>query len=394
MKYFGYNPKLEGYPNLFKKKEVRRDANLIRNKKMKIGMMCLWNVANGPSIHAELVGRAWVKLGHQLRIFSAQKHPDARPTFQKDEDFVIRHFRVDDVIPVTRATSFDPFPLLNEEYDVFIAQNVERLPAERLLEVFPKIKEKALTVQIVHEGKAPEDPLYYKFDWDIIVCFDQRYKDNLVKSFPAEKIHMIPYPYHPLKLGDKGEARKKLGLPPDDKIVFSFGFRPEDVVSVLPVLKDVVKEYPFRYMIIANPRSNLDELREAKKKYDFVDLQVKPLPLDELYNFLHASDALLIHRESSKKYRAVLSSSVCQVLGSGCPILFHESNYVELYEDVIIKYRDFEDMKVKLINLFQNKFDLKRIEDFLEDNKAERIAERFLQLFEELMKIRKEGRRR
>jgi hypothetical protein len=29
---------------------------------MKIGMMCLWNAANGPSIHAELVGRAWVKL--------------------------------------------------------------------------------------------------------------------------------------------------------------------------------------------------------------------------------------------------------------------------------------------------------------------------------------------
>ena len=103
---------------------------------------------------------------------------------------------------------------------------------------------------------------------------------------------------------------------------------------------------------------------------------------------------MLSHRESSNKYRAVLSSSVCQVLGSGCPILFHESNYVELYEDLIIKYRDFEDMKVKLINLFQNKFDLKRIEDFLEDNKAERIAERFLQLFEELMKIRKEGRRR
>jgi len=30
---------------------------------MKIGMMCLWNAANGPSIHAELVGRAWVELG-------------------------------------------------------------------------------------------------------------------------------------------------------------------------------------------------------------------------------------------------------------------------------------------------------------------------------------------
>jgi len=81
---------------------------------MKIGMMCLWNAANGPSIHAELVGRAWVKLGHQLRVFSATEHPDARPTLQRDEDFVIRHFSVDEVIPITRAICFDPSPLLSK----------------------------------------------------------------------------------------------------------------------------------------------------------------------------------------------------------------------------------------------------------------------------------------
>lgn len=356
---------------------------------MKIGMMCLWNAANGPSIHAELVGRAWVKLGHQLRVFSAKKHPDARPTSQKDEDFVIRHFSVDKVIPFTRATHFTPSPLLDEEYEVFVGQNVERLPAERLLEVFPKIKERAVTVQVVHEGKAPEDPLFYKFDWDAIVCFDQRYKDYLVKSFPAEIIHMIPYPYHSLELGDKEEARKKLGLPLDQKIVFSFGFRPKDVVSVLPAMKDVAEEYPLRYVIIVNSESDVGELCESKKEYNFVDIQVKSLPLDELYTYLHASDALLIHRESSQKYKAVMSSSVCQVLGSGCPILFHKSNYVELHGDEIVKYRDFEDMKAKLIDLFNNEFDIKRVVAFLKDHKDEKIAERFLQLFEELIETRK-----
>lgn len=355
---------------------------------MKIGMMCLWNAANGPSIHAELVGRAWAKLGHQLKIFSAKRHPDARPTFQKDEDFVIRCFSVDKVIPATRAAYFDPSLLLNEEYNVFVAQNVERLPAKKLLEIFPKIKERAVTIQIVHEGKAPKDTIYYKFDWDAIVCFDQRYKDYLVKSFPIEKIHMIPYPYHPLKLGDKEMSRKKIGLPLDKKIIFSFGFRPKDVVSVLPTLKKVAKEYPLRYMIIANPESDLGELRKAKEKHDFIDLQVRPIPLDELYDYLYASDVLLVHRESSQEYKAVVSSSVCQVLGSGCPILFHDSNFVELQGDEIVKYRDFEDMEVKLIGLFQGKFDLARVEAFLEDYNAERIAKRFLQLFEKLMKIR------
>jgi hypothetical protein len=352
---------------------------------MKIGMMCLWNAANGPSIHAELVGRAWVELGHHLRVFSAKKHPDARPASQIDEHFVIRHFSVDKVIPVTRAAWFDPSPILNEAYDVFVAQNVERLPAEKLLEIFPKIQERSVTVQVVHEGKAPEDPLYYKFDWDAIVCFDQRYKDYLVKSFPAEKIHMIPYPYHPLEPGDKEKARKNLEFRSDEKIVFSFGFRPADIVSVLPSLKDIAKEYPLRYVIIANPESDVGELREAKENYDFIDLQVRPLPIGELYTYLHASDALLIHRESSQKYKAVVSSSVCQVLGAGCPILFHESNYIELLGDEIIKYRDFEDMKAKLIDLFNSRFDLNKIQSFLEEHKAERIAEKYLLLFEGLI---------
>ena len=352
---------------------------------MKIGMMCLWNAANGPSIHAELIGRAWVKLGHQLKIFSAKKHPDARPTFQKDEDFVIRHFSVDEVIPFTRASYFDPSPLLNEEYKVFVTQNVERLPAKKLLEVFPIIKKKAITVQVVHEGKAPDDPLYYQFDWDAIVCFDHRYKDYLVKSFPAKKIHMISYPYHPLELGNKTEARKKLKLPLNEKIIFSFGFRSKEIVAVLSTLNDLAQEYPLRYLVISNPESELDELHKAKKKYNFIDLRVRALPLDELYDYLHASDVSLIHRESSQKCQAVLSSSVCQLLGSGCPILFHQSNYVELQGNEIIKYYDFEDMKTKLRGIFQGKFNLNIIKSFLKKYEAERVAEKFIKLFKKLI---------
>ena len=141
-------------------------------------------------------------------------------------------------------------------------------------------------------------------------------------------------------------------------------------------------------MIIANPESEVDVLREAQTTYGFIDLQVRPLTRHELYTYLHASDVLLIHRDSSQKYKAVVSSSVCQVLGSGCPILFHESNYIELHGDEIWKYRDFDEMKVKLIDLFNNKFDLSKVETFLEQHNAERIANRFLKLFEELMKNR------
>ena len=49
-------------------------------------------------------------------------------------------------------------------------------------------------------------------------------------------------------------------------------------------------------MVIANPESELDELYQAKKKYNFIDLKIKALPWDELYDYLYASDVLLIHR--------------------------------------------------------------------------------------------------
>jgi hypothetical protein len=62
---------------------------------------------------------------------------------------------------------------------------------------------------------------------------------------------------------------------------------------------------------------------------------------------------------------------------------------VELHGDEITKYRGFVDMKAKLADLFQGKFNVGTVEDFLKDHKAGRIAQTFLRLFEELMRTRK-----
>ena len=62
----------------------------------------------------------------------------------------------------------------------------------------------------------------------------------------------------------------------------------KDVISTLPYLNELTPEYPLRYVAIANPQSKLDELYQAKKKYNFIDLRVKALPLDELYDYLYA----------------------------------------------------------------------------------------------------------
>ncbi len=355
---------------------------------MKIGMMSLWNAANGASVHAELVGKAWMKAGHQLRVFSAKEHPDSRSIPKKKDDLVVRHFSVDQVTPVTRASWFDSHPLLEGDYEVFVAQNVERLPTRELLEIFPKIKEKAVTVQVVHEGRPPQDPLFYKFDWNAIVCFDERYRQYLVDFFPKEIIHIIPYPCHPLRLGDKVGARVKLGFQLNKKIIFSFGFRNKELIEVLPILEELTREQSLRYVILAYPGADNEILADTIKGYDFVDLRESAVNTHELYTYLHASDVFLIHRESSLRYKAVLSSTVALALGSGCPILYQDSNYVELHGNEVIKYLDFKDMKGKICALFETEYDIQPVAAYLDRNNAVRVAETFLRLFKELLEVR------
>ncbi len=351
---------------------------------MKIGFMTLWNAANGPSIHAELIGRELVNMGYEIKVFSAIEHPDARPTNQVDEDYVIRHFSVDRVIPITRAYYFDPNPLIDEDYDIFIAENVERLPTLELYELYPIIKDKAKTIMVVHEGAPSKDPLYYLFDWDAIVCFDERYVEYIGRYFPREKIHIIPYPCHPYKPGDKDKARDRLNLPKEYKIIMSYGFRPGDLIKILPAIAEVNKVYSLKYLIFVNPGSEDREIIKLRDRYDFIEVNIMALPLDLLYEYLYASDALIFYRESSK-YRGVLSSSVCLTLGSGCPILFSECNFVEKHGEEIIKYRDPNDLKDKLIKLFNEGFDDTPVKKFLEKRNARAIAEEYLKLFKKLV---------
>jgi len=45
--------------------------------------------------------------------------------------------------PIRGCGASIPKLILESDYEVLVAENVERLPAERLLEIFPKIREKA-----------------------------------------------------------------------------------------------------------------------------------------------------------------------------------------------------------------------------------------------------------
>lgn len=359
---------------------------------MKIALMSRWNTACGVSIHAEFVGREWVKKGHALTVFAPVETRDGkeRSVETKDEDYVVRNYSFRDLSVPFRSKEilFDPKPLLECDYEIFVVENLEKMPIKELLKVYPKIREKARTVLVIHEGSLPPNPDFYRFEWDRVVCFDERFKTLLKFALPPDKIDIIPFPCHPIAKGDKEKARRALDLPLDKKIIFTYGFRFENFLPVLPLLEELAGRYPLMYKVLMT-RSDIYRILKPilEQRFEFLRMSEEVPSIEKLYTYLHASDALLGYRGWA--YRAVVSSVVYTCLGSGCPIVYSDCDYVSMLGDEILKYANEEELRQKLIRVFEGGESLSRAlgaaERYVKNNSSDKIAQRFVDLFEELL---------
>jgi len=349
---------------------------------MKIAMMSPWNVACGVALHAEPVGREWVKMGHELKLL-APIEKETQPVTAKDEPYVIRCYTMDRefIKGILKPLSLDPRPFLESDYDLFIVQNLELMPMKELLKIWPQIKAKAKTMLVIHEGYLPPYPEFYQFDFDAIVCFDERYQRKLIRKFPASRIHIIPYPCHALQLGDKRQARERLSLPQDKKIIFSYGIVIRQHFPTLLPLEDLNREYPLIYLVLAaEGRSEI--LDEAQDRYSFIVAREGGVTVEELYTYLHAADALLLYKQSPD---IVIPSTVYLCLGSGCPIVISEGRYTEDLGEEVFKYRDFDELREILAQVFEGrKPNQEAVEEFITKKSAQKVAQGFIELFSSL----------
>jgi len=361
---------------------------------MKIAMMTRWNVPSGQSSHAEPIGRAWLEMGHKLKVF-APAGMDLSLIYQQDEPFVRRCYMQD--IWGERARSdyfFDPRPFLEEDYEIFLVEMAAIMPMPELLSIFPQIKRKAKTIHVVHETGLPQDPNWYKFDWDAIVCFDERYKQFLGKAFPEKKIAIIPFPCHPPAHGDKKAARRLLGLPLDKKIVFAYGA--DSVyfhVDLLPVMEKLAKDYPVLFLLLTHHTQTA--VPELKSKPQYFMLRDEMPTDDRLYTYLHASDVYIYYGRVSIDGVGV-SSCVTTCLGAGRPVLVPAyCNFFDLSGKEVIKYRDFEDLEQKLRYIFDGAGSVRKslvaAEEYATRYSGPEIASQFIELFE---RVRGERRAR
>jgi len=340
---------------------------------MRIGMMSTWNIPCGASLHAQLIGSAWLQRGHELTVFAPYGPPTTR---EEDEPWIVRNYSLG------KPLCLDSSPLLSMDYDVFVLQQMPPTPMRLLLSLAAKIKKKAKTVAVIHEGRPPSVE-FTKFPWDALVCFDERYKEFLLSAFPEEKIHIIRYPCHPVEHGDRVEARRELLLPSDRMIVLIYGIAVHHHIHLLPSLERVNKKKPLLFLIYTGVHDWFDIYETTKSRYDFVEVRMGVLEMDELYRYLHASDALIYHRDSSVDI--VVPSTIYACMGSGCPILASSSNFVEKLKREVLKYQDLNRLQQLLLygaDEFQSA--VAAATRYAQKNSADKIAAKFIKLFKKL----------
>jgi len=347
---------------------------------MKIGMMAAWNTDSGVALHAEPVGKAWLEMGHELTVFTFVKddyHGDGFTA--EDEDYVTRCFGT------RKKTDFlDPRPILSRTFDIFVVQDLNMLPVDNLAKIFPLIRKRAKTVHIVHESGLPEEPWFYQFDWDGVVYFCRR-QSFMKEVYPEAKL--IHFPCFPLRRKDKTEARKRLGLPLDKKIVYLFCQRGYD-----PFLRELPEQLKEKAVLLVLISPDYEFLEEENPPHWMIVRREETLSHERFDDYLFASDAVILHKFQSR-YRGVVSSTAFQALGTRCPILVPgQSDFFFPFKEQVIRYADFEDLKETLVDLLEDGERYKAVkakaEEFVKKNSPRSIAAEHIALFRSLARRR------
>jgi glycosyltransferase involved in cell wall biosynthesis len=347
-----------------------------------IGFFSRWNATCGISMHAELVGMELIKMGYRLKVFaphvrSANKWWHHKIVRNKEEDFVIRCY--DELEPDNMSGgSIEEEKVLSEDFDWLIVESYASIPYKDVENLVNKLKDRGVkVVAVIHEG-AREQIRYSSLRiFDAVVVFDERYLNEMLPDY-GDMIEIIPFPCYPVKKGNRKFAE-------DILIFFSFGRQPineyEDYIKALDALSS---KFDFVYRVV---RSN--GLLPFERPW--LKQEQKRLYHDEVYRLLHSSDIHLLPKGQTRY--VVVSSTLCQCLGALTPTVVPNTRHFEALPIIdgvkpAVVYENVEDLKEKLVMLIEDEEFRKKVikasERFVEENRSDKIARRFVKLFEEL----------
>ena len=348
---------------------------------MKISLLSAWNTDSGAGMHAEMIGREWLKMGHEISVFSFIKTDFHGKTFlREDEPYVTRCFGT------PRTNFFDPRPIIQNPTEVVVVEDLGMLPKDELAKIFSVLKERSKTINVIHDNKLSPDPSFWQFNWDKVVIFDENYRNIFKNVYPKEILEIIPYPCAFWKDGDKKEAREKLNLPQDKKIIFVFSWWAKHFIPHLPVIEKLSEKYPLYLLVVSQDIAVKNEFLDIEKENLKVEFREEFPSQEKLYDYLHAADVYVFGAKPTEG--VVVCSSALMTIGSGCPIITPDINFFETFKNEVIKYKNEEELEKGIISVFEkNELYKKTIEaakNFVEKNNPRVIAEKFIKLFESL----------
>ncbi len=352
---------------------------------MKISIMGGWNSDSGAAQHGESIGREFVNMGHKLNVFTFYHYAfHGSQITGKNENYVKPCFTHAFYNPL----KLDPKPFLTSDYSYFIAEDIGMFPKDLLIKIYNShIKKKAKCISIFHDNNLSDDPSFYQFDWDAIVCFDERFKKILNQVYSNDIIKIIPYPCHPWEISDKKKAREFLDLPKDKKIIFTFGRNTNRVLKIIEGIKDICNEYSVILLALTKDRITIELYEKLRKKINCELIIREEAPsTNRLYKYLHASDLLLYYRKPIS--HIVVASTIFQCLGAGCAILGNKTKYTELFDNEIFKYDNEKEMKTNIKEIF-NQTDkyfsvIESAKKYVLKNSSKNIAQKFIDLYKKL----------
>lgn len=350
-----------------------------------------WNATCGVSLHAELLGRSLLKLGHEVLVYaptieSASRDWHHRVLEVEDEDWVYRVYCEVEENSKPNGGWIDCGELLSRDYEVLIVEGYPRFPIVRFKEVAYKVKKKSLLVLVSHFGRVEDVKPYTSVEWDAIVVFDDRFTSEIMSPLGGEivkKTFEIPYPYAivDVKGYRPGFSRGKL-------LFFSFGRQPErEYLDYIRALDTLRSNYEFYYWVI---RSN--SLLSIKRPY-MVQWCRRPSML-QVNSYIKGSDLHLIPKGETSN--VVVSSTLAQTLSSATPTIVPDTRHFEKIPvnesgvGPVVKYKkgDVRDLVGKIRLLIEDEKLRREVSrralEYAVKNSGVEVAKKFLKLFKTL----------
>lgn len=150
---------------------------------------------------------------------------------------------------------------------------------------------------------------------------------------------------------------------------------------------NLAKKYNLKYLVVRsdNPSDSEVVSKTLSGGSSFCEVRFERPSIDRVYDHLHASNIHLLPKGISSNI--VVSSTAFQCLGSGTPIVIPDTRYVEELDKEVVKYRpnDRTHLKTQVFRLIEEenfrKATVNAAEKYVRGNSAQKIADKFMDLF-------------